>query len=197
MGYPGDTLPLPCRTPRQVEETSLRTNDMLNAVRYVVAASSAADGVEAQQQQQQLAAERAASPGAHPLGDMLAGDAYYASKQQLIIDEQLLLRLLRFDVDTAQPHKWLYVFAVVLEASQDAVRLAVCLLNDGMVNTRLCTQHPPDVLAAAALQAAALLLQQQDGAWSCPPCDLVGVDPRAASMAAHQLIQLLLCCQQP
>lgn len=135
----------------KVEEASLRTNDMLNAVAAHAAGATAGDS-----------AELARFP-------CLVGDAYQAAKRQLIQDEQLLLRYLRFDIGADQPHRHLYVLAHCWGASREAVRMAVCLLNDAVC---CCPSYgsaamPPATAAAAALHVGAQLCGQavQPAGW--------------------------------
>lgn len=91
----------------------------------------------------------------------LVGEAYAAAKRQLILDEQLLLRRLRFDLGAGcdQPHRHLYVLAHCWGATPAALRAATCLLNDAVA---LCPAHggtplPPATAAAAALHVGASL----------------------------------------
>jgi hypothetical protein len=144
-------------------QASLRTNDLLNAVRYL------------QHQQPALleGVNRGGEPGIEPgvtVGDgggaqagqtaecpMLVGDAYYDAKARLINDEQVLLRVLCFDIGVEQPHKYLYCFAKTLLAPGIVVRLATCIVNDTLVYLNTCLTLPPEAVAAAALHVAATL----------------------------------------
>ncbi len=119
----------------------MRTNDMLNAVAAWGRGSDAA--------------ALAAFP-------CLVGEAYQARKRQLITDEQLVLRRLRFDIGCDQPHRHLYALAHCWGASRAAVRVAACLLNDGLCR---CPAYAgpamqPATAAAAALHVAAQLCSQ-------------------------------------
>jgi hypothetical protein len=58
----------------------------------------------------------------------LAGEQYYAAKDQLIMDEQLLLRILRFQIHVEHPHKFLLNMCHVLRCSQPLASLALCLV---------------------------------------------------------------------
>lgn len=91
---------------------------------------------------------------------VLVGDAYYAAKTRLIGDEQVLLRALRFAIGVAQPHKYLCALARTLRAPDTVVRLATCLLNDGMVYVGGLLEHKPEAAAAAALQVASAIAQE-------------------------------------
>ena len=83
----------------------------------------------------------------------LVGDSYAAAKQRLILDEQLLLRRLRFDISTDQPHRHLYALAHCWGAAPAALRTAVCLLNDAATH---CEGYSTSALPSAAAAAAAL-----------------------------------------
>ena len=92
---------------------------------------------------------------------VLVGDAYYAAKSRLLSAEQVVLRLLNFQLLTPRPHAYLLNLARLLGASQAAVAAAMCLLNDACVYTQLLLEQPAEVLAVAAMQLALHLLQQQ------------------------------------
>lgn len=95
----------------------------------------------------------------------LVGDAYAAAKRQLILDEQLLLRRLRFDLGAGsdQPHRHLYVLAHYWGASSAALRAATCLLNDAVAHCSAYggAQLLPATAAAAALHVGARLVGQE------------------------------------
>lgn len=129
----------------KVEEAAVRTNDMLNAV-------AAWQGGPA-------AATNAAALSRSPC---LVGEAYQAAKRQLILDEQVVLRRLRFEIGVEQPHRHLYALAHCWGAPAAALRLATCLLNDCVAR---CPAYsgaamPPATAAAAALQLGGQLCGQ-------------------------------------
>ncbi|KAL4458145.1 hypothetical protein ABPG75_013010 [Micractinium tetrahymenae] len=189
----------------KVEEASVRTNDMLNAVtawRLAAACSgsgsrsdAARDGGGSSTGAANGGGPAAGSPAAAPppsagvpgpeepaapapAGEAeaalaaaaaafpyLVGEAYAAAKRQLILDEQLLLRRLRFDLGAGsdQPHRHLYVLAHCWGAAPAALRAATCLLNDAVAH---CSAYGgpallPATAAAAALHVGARLAGQQ------------------------------------
>jgi hypothetical protein len=89
----------------------------------------------------------------------LTGNAYYAAKQQLFTAEQHLLRRLKFQMVTPQPHAYLLNLVNLVRPPAAAAVAATCLLNDALVYTDCVVQHPPEVLAVAALAAAEQGLQ--------------------------------------
>ena len=126
-------------------QTPLRTNDLLNAIKYVFTPDDsgtlqrAFPGILAARQP---SSEQALMPAdietetgtkteisAAPEGGSLAGDAYYAAKDQLIMDEQVLLRMLRFSINIEHPHKYLLNMCHLLGCSQPLAHLATCLVG--------------------------------------------------------------------
>ncbi|CAL8464590.1 g4125 [Coccomyxa elongata] len=156
----------------KVEESPVRTNDLLNAVRYVTSprdssalavafpsllvSDASASGTTAETHQPDGIAngslEQVPRPG------FLAGDEYYAAKDQLIMDEQILLRVLRFEISVQHAHKYLLNMCHVLRCSQPLAQMALCLVNDSLFRTGLSLDHSPAEVAAGALHAASLLL---------------------------------------
>lgn len=121
----------------------------------------------------------------------LVGEAYTAAKRQLIADEQLLLRRLRFDICAPHPHRHLYVLARCWGASASAVRAATCLLNDCVVRCPAYASDamPPATAAAAALHLGAQLCQQAvqpSGWWRA-----TGVSDAALRDACYAMLDLL------
>lgn len=157
----------------KVEETNLRTNDMLNAVEGV--ALGAADDVGCSL--------------AHFC--CLVGTEYASQKQRLILTEQLLLRHLRFALVVEQPHRHLYILAHCWGASLQALRLATCLLNDAVCCCKGfgSADMPPATAAAAALHVGAQLCGQDmdpRGWWRA-----VGLSDDAMRAACHALLDLV------
>jgi hypothetical protein len=132
----------------------VRTNDLLNAVQYLTdpddpgAVGSACPGLSMP--------ERGRRPEAP--WTPLVGDKYYAIKDQLIHDEQVLLRSLHFNIGHDHPHGYLLNICNVLQCSCQLAQTAICLLNDSLMYTDMCTRTLPWDLAAGALHLASLLL---------------------------------------
>ena len=135
----------------KVEEAAVRTNDMLNAVAAAAAAAAPVAHVGIGPTAAMDGVDLATFP-------CLVGEAYQQRKAQLILDEQLLLRVLRFDIGVDQPHRHLYVLAHCWGATSEAVRAAVCLLNDCVCS---CPIYGSDAMPPAAAAAAALHLGAQ------------------------------------
>lgn len=183
--------------PVVVLQASLRTNDLVNAVGYLNSQPANAWGQGAigalckpgstGTSDDQQAAE--ASAGQF---EMLVGEAYYTAKAQLITDEQVLLRVMQFDIGVEQPHKYLLCFSKTLRAPQEVVRLATCALNDSLVYSDACLKRTPDTVAAAALHVAAQLAQYplpqlgQSGCWGA-----LGLDEQAVASACTDLEAML------
>jgi hypothetical protein len=129
-------------------QSPVRTNDLLNAVRYVTSPQDSTALAQAFPGLQIIdtSASSTATESSQPAGDanaadanglaasgpragFLAGDEYYAAKDQLIIDEQLLLRLLRFEVGVQHAHKYLLNMCHVLGCSQPLAQMATCLVR--------------------------------------------------------------------
>ena len=144
-------------------QANVRTNDLLNAIDFAkgsmvhcAAASSNNDAVPAQ-------TEHWAA---------IVGEQYYARKRQLILDEQIVLRAIDFNIVVDHPHKYLMNFAKTIKASSELVQLAVCVLNDSLVYTNLSVSCSAPEVAAGTLHLATQLLDiadkvqhQQGQAW--------------------------------
>jgi hypothetical protein len=81
--------------------------------------------------------------------------------RRLFIAEQVVLRLMSFQMRVQQPLKQLLNFCRLLGASKAVAAAAVCLLNDAVAYTQLVLTQDAAVLAAGALQLAWQLMQQQ------------------------------------
>ena len=137
-------------------QTPVRTNDLLNALQYIsdpgnrpeltnafpgllLSQQHTADTQTDKQHDQESAAGLAASsPAATAVDDsasnlpqpgLLAGDDYYRAKEQLITDEQILLRVLRFEINVEHPHKYLLNLCRTLQCGQPLTQLALCLVR--------------------------------------------------------------------
>ena len=137
-------------------QTPVRTNDLLNALHYILQPSNGpvladafpgrllsrevtAEQLPHRQQdtmQDSDPAERAApttdaenNSGRQADVDLLAGDGYYTAKEQLITDEQILLRVLCFAMSVESPHKYILNLCHLLQCSQPLIQLAVCMVS--------------------------------------------------------------------
>lgn len=75
----------------------------------------------------------------------------------LLQDEQLLLRVLLFQVHVELPHPLLLNLSRSLGSPTGVVQMAVCILNDTLLKTSLAGISSAAALAAAALHLASLL----------------------------------------
>ncbi len=144
-----------CQLP--ILQSPVRTNDLLNAVRFVTSPqdSTALAGAFPGLSVSDTSASGTGSEPHQPAGDangsasnapragFLAGDDYYAAKDQLIMDEQLLLRVLRFEIAVQHAHKYLLNMCHVLRCSQPLAQMATCLVRREMISF-LC--HPCTLL---------------------------------------------------
>ena len=137
-------------------QTPVRTNDLLNALQYILdpgnkpeltkafpglllSQQRTADPKADKQHEQEFAILLAASSPAADAADasvsnlpqpgLLAGDDYYRAKEQLITDEQILLRILRFEINVEHPHKYLLNICRTLQCGQPLTQLALCLVR--------------------------------------------------------------------
>lgn len=86
----------------------------------------------------------------------VVGSVYRATKNQLLTDEQVLLRLTQFEMVAPQPHKYLLAYAAAANCSRQAARMATCLLNDAITGGPCLVEGRERALAAAALKLAIL-----------------------------------------
>jgi hypothetical protein len=82
---------------------------------------------------------------------MALDESYWAAKEQLVGDEQRLLRALGFEVEVTHPHRYVPEYAAALGLSARAVQVAWCLATDSYLAVGRTLQHPPHAVAAAAV----------------------------------------------
>lgn len=134
-----------------IVQANVRTNDLLNAFDFVMEHNS------------KHTSEQSSLLAAQPdIWTALVGEQYYSRKQQLILDEQSLLRAIDFNIVVQHPHKYLLNFAKTVQASCNVVQLAICLLNDSLVFTSLSISSSASEVAAGALHLASQLLNATD-----------------------------------
>lgn len=121
-------------------QSPVRTNDLLNAGRYLAHATdrqlieAAFPGLQSKQPlsdavHAQLSIDVATDTQSFSNATFLAGNEYYAAKDQLIMDEQTLLRVVGFDIHVIHPHRFLLNMCHVLRCSQQLTQLALCLVS--------------------------------------------------------------------
>lgn len=139
----------------QRRQVPLVTNDLVNATLVVCA--------EAIKTRAGLDSEERARRSLEQTGlTALVGDAYYAVKRRLLLDEQIVLRLLRFALVAPQPHKRALAYAAAARLPPAATALALASLNDGIVGAPLLLDHSEGALAAAAAALALRLAAPDD-----------------------------------
>ncbi len=107
--------------------------------------------------------------GAHPLHEthLLSLNVSHPSlllhtaKDRLLVAEQHVLRLVRFQLYIDLPHKYLLNLCKLLAVSRATTAAALCLTNDSIAYTDLCLRRQPMEVAAAALQLCMGLLGDQ------------------------------------
>ena len=157
-------------------QTPVRTNDLLNALQYILhpcnsrELAQAFPGLLLHQQSavfdnstsqpdehgepaqlhspKEYASQAEGSSGSRLQKGLLAGDDYYAAKEQLITDEQILLRILCFEITVEHPHKYLLNLCSVLHCKKPLIQLALCLVRHADTHEGL--NHPIIYMSAEA-----------------------------------------------
>lgn len=157
-------------------QTPVRTNDLLNALQYILQPcnsrelaqafpglllhrqSAAIDHSASQRDEhgepaqmhspKESASQAEGSSGSRLQKGLLAGDDYYAAKEQLITDEQILLRILCFEITVEHPHKYLLNLCSVLQCEKPLIQLALCLVRHA--DTLATLNHPTIFMSAVA-----------------------------------------------
>lgn len=129
----------------KVEEVQVRVNDLVNAFIFL----------EAPQDVEAISAifPQLAFDSAAP-SKVVVGDAYYAAKDQLIQQEQVVLRWLSFDLCVDHPFRYLLNCANAAGCSSSVVTTALSILNDSLLLTNLSANQKPVYVAAGALSLA-------------------------------------------
>lgn len=170
-------------------QATVRTNDLLNAVHFVARLV------------QQL--DSAVNSGNHvsktPAFGAIVGQEYYALKETLITDEQLLLRTIDFAIVVEHPHKYLFNFGKLINAKCSLIQMAVSILNDSIVHTKLCLAHPPADIAAACLQVASELCSPLQLPVVNSPSDwgALGIKPQQVDLIGLALMDMIVSSMEP
>uniref|UniRef100_A0A7S3VLC1 Cyclin N-terminal domain-containing protein n=1 Tax=Dunaliella tertiolecta TaxID=3047 RepID=A0A7S3VLC1_DUNTE len=110
-----------------------------------------------QQQQQCPQQQRHVDAPTHDLQlalsrcQVLVGDAYYAAKSQLLLAEQVVLRLLRFRLPTPHPTAALLHIAAMLRVPAILASASLCLLHDAATFSTVLLPLPPSGRSTNAL----------------------------------------------
>lgn len=79
---------------------------------------------------------------------------YWALKEKIVDTEQLVLRVLGFEIETFEPLRLLCNHARSLRCRPLTVECAWRVLNDALFSPECCYRRPPQALAVAALHLA-------------------------------------------
>ncbi len=146
----------------KVEEQPRRIRDAINCVYYVRRRGDAVrekdQGQKEEEEDQDMDMEKQEEQGILPMDR-----GYWDLKETVVDTEQLVLRVLGFDLDTYQPYRILLNYARSLRARPVLVEVAWALLNDSLFSPTCCHVRPPQAQAVAALHLAQRLLLDQRG----------------------------------
>ena len=168
-------------------QATVRTNDLLNAVHFAAV-------------QQLDSAVISGNPvSERPAFGTIVGQEYYALKETLITDEQILLRTINFEIVVQHPHKYLFNFGKLINAKFSLIQMAVSILNDSIVHTTLCLAHLPADIAAACLQVASELSNPLQLPVVSSPSDwgALGVKQQTVDHIGLALLDMIVSNMQP
>lgn len=170
-------------------QATVRTNDLLNAIHF-------AAGVV---QQLDSAVVSGSPVSKSPAFGAIVGQEYYALKESLITDEQILLRTINFEIVVEHPHKYLFNFGKLINAKCSLIQIAVSILNDSIVHTTLCLAHPPADIAAACLQVASELSNPLQLPVVSSPSDwgALGIKPQQVDHIGLALLDMIVSSMEP
>eukprot|EP00899_Mesostigma_viride_P027736 jgi/Mesvir1/8147/Mv25344-RA.1 len=125
--------------------------------------------------------------------EVLVGAKYYEAKDELLMEEQVVLRSIQFQVSIDLPYRYLLNLCHAVRASKALAQVAVYAVNDSLVYTTLCLRHHPFEVAAAALNIGALLVEQAealpkkgDTQW----WDAIGVNRKVIEGIGHEMLAI-------
>jgi len=170
-------------------QATVRINDLLNAFHFVAGAVQQLDS-----------AVTSGNPlSKTPEFGAIVGQEYYALKETLITDEQILLRTINFEIVVEHPHKYLFNFGKLINAKFSLIQMAVSILNDSIVHTKLCLAHPPADIAAACLQVASELSNPLQLPVVNSPSDwgALGVKPQHVDQIGLALLDMIVSNMEP
>jgi transcription initiation factor TFIIIB Brf1 subunit/transcription initiation factor TFIIB len=98
------------------------------------------------------------NPDAKPLS---LDQEYWSTKDKLINNEQLVLRVLQFDVDIVHPYSFLLYYAQTLSLPAKMIQVAWSLVNDSFYSPK-CLTFKPHVIAVAAIHLSAQILEEPE-----------------------------------
>lgn len=130
----------------------------------------------------------------HPNEEPLqVSEQYWLTKDSASRCEQQLLRVLGFDLDVKHPHHYLLHIVRELEGTEQLATVAYYICNDSM-QTALCLQYPPAVIACAAVHLAGEFISEQIAAaswqWGQEWWERFGVSRLELEDISHQLLDV-------
>lgn len=138
----------------KVEEQPRRLRDVINSIYFVRALARLAPETLTHTQEEGNERERIIEAEA-----ILKLDGqYWDLKEKLVDTEQLVLRVLGFDIDTFEPYRLLLNFARSLRARPVLVEVAWTLVNDALFSSRCQLECAPAAQAVAALYVGQQIL---------------------------------------
>ncbi len=107
---------------------------------------------------------------------------------------QVLLRVTNFDLCFEHPHKYLFNYARTLGCSGASVGVALGLVNDSLIRTKMCLSCQPWEVAAAALHVSSLLTGEVHSIAHLGPLswwDGLGIPLSRVEAVGHLLMDML------
>lgn len=130
----------------------MRTSDLLNVISFLHALYAEAGAKQMFSRLHELGGDQERVPA-------LVGDSYYKAKEHLISAEQVLMRVIRFQVTADHPHKHVMRICSELNTTSGMLRSSICLLNDCLTYTSLSVSMKPEILACGAVHLMLNLIQ--------------------------------------
>ncbi|RWS31252.1 cyclin-T2-like protein [Leptotrombidium deliense] len=90
--------------------------------------------------------------GATPLD--AKSDAYNEQAQELVVNENIMLQTLGFDIAIEHPHTWVVKFCDLVRASKDLAQTSYFMATNSLHLTTMCLQYKPTVVACVCIHLA-------------------------------------------
>ena len=128
--------------------------------------------------------------------EVVVGDEYYRTKDQVLELEQEVLRSVNYGLNTPQPHKYLLNMCHVAKASPAVAQLASVTLTDACFNTTLLLRWTAPQLAGGALRVAAEVVGvnldcPRSGSGGLHWWDALGLDAAALEEIGGEMLDVL------
>jgi len=162
----------------KADEHTLKTNDLLNTVHHLdgspleavplavqlfpdLFAGKQDDGHATQAERTERAASAPGAPSSEApeaRGGFLVAEDYYLAKDVLLKNEQRVLQVLGFDLESEQPHKYALNLCMHADLSPACAQLACALATDLMTMSDISPRVKPESLGIGAVVAATEIL---------------------------------------